>query len=377
MSGRIAFIYNPMYNGRGFSRLERSWGRYQAAYAELLRLGLVPSMPEDDAPAAGLHPCGTRETQVDLYCAEAADDATLLTVHSADYIAYVREMDARGEGFFDRNDTPAWRGVFRRAALSVGGTVLATDLLARGDATHAFHPAGGLHHAARERASGFCIFNDIVAAVRHLQQVYGYERIAVLDVDGHHGDGTQALLYDEPILTVSIHHYDGKFFPRTGTAEDRGEGAGTGYAVNLPLPRYAGHPAFMAALEGVALPAIARYRPQALIVQFGVDGHYQDRMAGIRLTTRSYAAVARAAHNLAHNLCGGRVIFVGGGGYEPQIVRRCWAILMAILTECESALGKEYIALHDPADADLVGEPAVAAQVAAHIPYWRGLHRLD
>ena len=230
--------------------------------------------------------------------------------------------------------------------MAVGGTNLAADLVARGECQHVFHVAGGLHHAKRERAAGFCIFNDIVAAVRRWQSRFGYERIAILDVDGHHGDGTQALLWREPLLTISLHQYDGRFFPGTGAIEERGEGPGQNFAINLPLPRYTNDELYLSALQ-IALEAIERYQPQALIVQCGVDGHFSDRMVGLKLSTYLYEAVIREAHALAHRVCDGRLLVVGGGGYEPEVVARCWSILVANLAGKVGELGPRYAALHD------------------------------
>src|SRR2546421_155732 len=154
------------------------------------------------------------------------------------------------------------------------------DLVGSGRLAHAFNPAGGLHHARRDRAAGFCPVNDIVLAVRRLQRRYGFLRPAVLDVDGHHGDGTQELLNDEPLLTISLHQYDGRFYPKSGRLDESGAGAGEGYHVNLPLPRGAGDGVYAAALEGVVGPILDAYRPDVLLLQYGVDAHALDPLVG-------------------------------------------------------------------------------------------------
>lgn len=335
-----------MYNGRGFSRLARSWERYGTAMAKMQALGLItPDLtvaPEYKNPTANFE-----SDFVAVWRPQAATDVQLTTVHSWPYIQHVHEMDTKGEGYFDRNDTPIWNGVFRRAALAVGGTILAADLVAKNTCQHVFHVAGGLHHAQYERTSGFCIFNDIVAAVRRWQSHYGYERIAILDVDGHHGDGTQQLLWREPILTVSLHQYDGRFFPGTGALEERGEGPGRNFAINFPLPRYTTDELYLPALD-VAIQTIEQYQPQAIIVQFGVDGHFSDKMVGLKLSTHTYEAVIQKTHALAHRVCNGRLIVVGGGGYEPETVARCWAILVANLSGKIATLGPDCDTLHDP-----------------------------
>lgn len=349
----VAIIYHEMYDGRGFSRLTRSWGRYRTGMNKFIELGLIapgsPDHPQKYNPAT--YAGGPLNSPfIPVIRSREATEAELLTVHSPEHIRHIREMDTQGSGMFDRNDTPAWPGVYRRAALAVGGTLVGAELIASGQAKQVFHGAGGLHHAHYDRVSGFCIFNDIVAAVRYWQQNYGYTRIAILDVDGHHGDGTQNLLYQEPVLKVSIHQYDGRFFPKTGALSERGAGAGWGYSVNLPLPRYATDEEYLPLLQ-IGLDQIEAYRPQAIILQYGTDAHYTDRMVGLKISTRVYEQVAQKARDMAERLCEGRLLVVGGGGYEPEAVARCWAILVANLAGRQNEMGQRYLALHDdPAD---------------------------
>ncbi len=359
-SPKVAVIYHEMYDGRGFSRLTRSWGRYRAGFDKFRELGLIAADLSGEAVSPTPDPRPL--TPAAIYRAYEATDAQLATVHSREHIEHIHAMDAKGEGMFDRNDTPAWHGVFRRAALAFGGTLRAAELIAEGQARQVFHVAGGLHHAHYDRVSGFCICNDIVGAVRLWQQAYGYKRIAILDVDGHHGDGTQSLLYHEPILTVSLHQYDGRFFPRTGALTERGDGPGLGYALNLPLPRFSTDAEYRPALE-IALATVEAYQPEAIILQYGVDGHYTDRMVGLKLSTYLYEEVVRRTLALANKLCGGKMLVVGGGGYEPEAVARCWGVLLANLTGQATALGNRYTALHDNL-ADLPPpDPAAVAQV--------------
>jgi acetoin utilization protein AcuC len=341
LSAQVAVIYHELYNGRGFSRIENSWQRYRGALLRMRELGLLASDYDETAPPA------FQPGPVPVYRPQEAALEDLLTAHSLEHVRHVLAMDEKGEGLFDRVDTPAWRGVYRRAAMAVGGTLLAADLIGRGEAKHVFHPAGGLHHAKYDKAAGFCIFNDIVVAARHWQSRYGLKRIAVLDIDGHHGDGTQSLLYHEPLLTVSLHMYDGRFYPGTGSLYERGDGAGAGYSLNLPLPRHTTDTEYLAAFD-LSLKAVEKYRPEAIILQFGVDGHFSDRMVGLKLSTRVYEYIAAQTHSLAHRVCEGRLVVVGGGGYVPETVARCWAILVSQLSNRHSELGERYEALHDP-----------------------------
>lgn len=308
MSGRVALAWHDRFLGRGFVPRRAAWSRYALAVARfdeagLFRQGLVPVL------------------------APAADDAELATVHTPMYLAWLHEADERGHGLVDGRQTPAYRGMYRRAALAVGATVLGTRLALEGRASHVFNPAGGLHHAHADRASGFCLLNDIAVAVRDAQ-ARGVRRIAVLDVDAHHGDGTQAIFWDEDVLAISIHEFGERFFPGTGAADERGAGPGAGRTLNLPLARGAGDSAFLAALD-IAVGAARSYRPELLIVQFGTDGHATDPYAHLGLSDSAYVAVAQRVHALAHEVCDGRLVLLGGGGYTPETVARLWTSALA------------------------------------------------
>lgn len=331
MSGRTALIYHEAYDGRGFAPMSYAWRRYRRTLELVKELGLFDG---------GLQ----------LLRQEPASDEELTLAHSPEYLSFVRRMDALGHGFLDYGDTPVYPGIFKRAAISVGGTLLGVRLIARGELQHAFNPGGGLHHARRDRAGGFCVFNDIVIAVRALQREFGLQRIAIVDLDGHHGDGTQALLYDEPILKLSFHQYDRRFYPGTGALDELGVGEGHGFTVNVPLPRRTGDRAYLEAFEALVPPLLHAYRPEFILLQFGVDGHRDDPLVSLSLTTRGYAVLARRMHELAHELCAGRLMVLGGGGYDPDNVARCWTTM---LVEVCGALPKgshaRYEALQDRA----------------------------
>jgi acetoin utilization protein AcuC len=338
--GAVALIWHEGFSGRGFSPIQRSWPRYALGYALLERSGLL--------------------AHLDVRRPDPARRRDLLAVHSPEHLDRLLSGDRAGRGVLDYGDTPAWRGVYRRARLVAGGSLLMADLVGRGDAAHAFNPAGGLHHARRDRAAGFCPVNDVVLAVRRLQRRHRFRRPAILDVDGHHGDGTQELLYEEPVLTISLHQYDGRFYPRSGRLDETGEGAGAGFHVNLPMPRGAGDQAYQAALERVVEPLLARYRPDVLLLQYGVDAHARDPLVGLQLTTRGYRAVARLAHRLAHALCDGRLLVFSGGGYDPDTAARCWVVLLAELTGVQPL-----VPVDDPQSSD--EEPAAYAAALAMI----------
>lgn len=320
MEPGVAFIYHDVYNGRGFSKLTDSWRRYVLGRELLREVGLLGSDPADSSSQL-----------VELAPTEATD-GEILWVHTPEHLAHIREGDARGTGFLDYGDTPAWNGVLRRALLAVGGTLLATRLVAGGSFRRAFNPAGGLHHARRDRAGGFCPFNDVVVAVRCLQREFGCQRVAIVDLDGHHGDGTESLLYDEPILTASMHRYGGRFYPATGAAGDVGRGSGFGYNLNVPLERGTDDATYLEAFDRWVAPAVRSYRPEFVFVVVGADSHYADPLVRLRLTLPAFRQLATRVTALADDLCGGRLVAVAAGGYAPESVARCWAVYLATMS---------------------------------------------
>lgn len=336
MSSPTLVLYHPRYDGRGFSRVRDSWRRYVMARELLAELGLL------DGPLKMAEPT------------PATDDEILL-VHDPAYLAFVKQKDAAGVGFLDYGDTPAYPGVLFRAQVAVGATLAGARAIARGEADHAFNPGGGLHHAGRARAGGFCVFNDAVIAVRVLKCEFGIERVAILDLDGHHGDGTQELLWEEPVLYASMHRHGGRFYPQTGLATEVGAGRGLGYTLNVPLERGTGDAEYLRQLDEVVLPYVAGYRPDFLIVQIGVDTHRGDPLVRLGLCAGAYRQIALRLHALAHDLCGGRLLAVAGGGYVPEAVARCWAIFLG-------TLAGPFADGRDPRLAHLLDPEEVAAQ---------------
>lgn len=270
----------------------------------------------------------------------------LEAVHFSSYIDYVREQSERG-GLLDSGDTPASPGLFEGALMVTGATVQGAKGIMNGEFDHAFNPGGGLHHAHPGRASGFCVFHDIAVAIRALQKDHGLSRIAVVDIDGHHGDGTQHIFYDEEILTISLHRYGRGFFPGTGDVDEIGEMEGRGYNINVPFPLGTDDNLLLRAYRSVVLPALRSYQPEMIIHQFGADGHYKDLLVGLGYTTRGYAMVAKLTHDLAHELCDGRYLVVGGGGYDMDATRRAWAIMFCALSEAYSVDCSRVAQLHD------------------------------
>lgn len=214
-----------------------------------------------------------------------ADIYQIERVHSPEYIERIREECASGRGYLDDGDTPATQTLFDGTMACVGGTLDAVRSVAEGRFEHAMNPSGGFHHARPDGAAGFSVFNDIAIAVRMLQQDYGFKRIAVVDTDGHHGDGTQSIFYDEKVLTISFHRFGNGFFPSTGSIKEIGRGEGCGYCINVPLPCGTQDEVYVPAFRKIMTEAMREYKPDFILHVFGTDAHRDDDMVRLGLTT--------------------------------------------------------------------------------------------
>ncbi|MDQ2923403.1 MAG: acetoin utilization protein AcuC [Candidatus Dormibacteraeota bacterium] len=265
-------------------------------------------------------------------------------VHSRPYIDLVRnlsdptkrvqvpprEIDAAG---FASADNPISDELHEGASLVVGASIVAAEVVHSGAALHAFSPSGGLHHAHRERASGFCTYNDAAIACQWLKQ-QGH-RVAYIDVDVHHGDGVEGIFQSDPeVLTISLHESGRYLFPGTGFPEDAGVGAGRGTAANLPFLPFTWDEPWLEGFDKVVPALLRRFKPTVLVTQDGCDTHHLDPLAHLAATTRIWPHVGKAFHDLAHELCDGRWVALGGGGYAIyEVVPRAWTLLFAEMVE--------------------------------------------
>jgi len=270
---------------------------------------------------------------LELLTPEQATEERLLAVHSADYLAAVRTASADpgylGHGLGSA-DNPVFAGMYDAAALIAGGSQLAAELVWRGGADHAVNIAGGLHHAMRDSAAGFCVINDVVLAIRALLAA-GARRVAYVDVDVHHGDGVQAAFYDDPrVLTVSLHQDPRTLYPGTGLADEVGSGEAAGTSVNLALPPGTADDGWLRAFRAVVPGVVSAFRPDVLVTQCGCDTHHEDPLADLALTVDGQRAAYAELHRLAHAAAGGKWLALGGGGYGVlRCVPRAWTHLMA------------------------------------------------
>jgi acetoin utilization protein AcuC len=268
-----------------------------------------------------------------LLAPSPAGPELLTLVHDPAYLEAVRRAPSDpsvGHGL-GTPDNPIFEGMYDAAALITGGSVLAAEQVHTGAAQHAVNIAGGLHHAMRDSASGFCVFNDAAVAIAWLL-AQGRERIAYLDLDVHHGDGVQAAFYDDPrVLTISVHQTPLTLFPGTGFPEETGDpDKALGSAVNLALPNGTDDSGWLRAFDAVVPSVIRSFRPEILVTQCGCDSHHEDPLADLALTIDGQRAAYRAMHDLAHELCDGRWVVLGGGGYGlVRCVPRAWTHLLA------------------------------------------------
>ena len=289
-------------------------------------------------------------------------DATveeLERIHAPEYIDAVRRASADPDGDHTRwglaadGDTPPFAGMHEASLLTTGGTLRGMEEVLAGRLCVSFNGAGGLHHAMRRRASGFCIYND-PAITCGLLADRGL-KVAYVDIDAHHGDGVQAAFYDtDQVLTISLHETGRSLFPGTGSADERGTGGGAGYSVNVALPAYTDDQAYVRAFDGVVPPLIARFRPDVLVTQQGIDSHFSDPLSHLQVSTRAREHIVRAFRAF-----GLPWVAMGGGGYDLDAVARGWSIEYLVM------LGAPVPeALHDPDSPDWTGDERDAIDVA-------------
>jgi acetoin utilization protein AcuC len=265
--------------------------------------------------------------------------------HSPDYVDIVKRLSDNPE---DRTvkpylyglgpgDNPIFAGMYDASALICGATIAAAELVWKSKSINiAFNPAGGLHHAMKNKASGFCIFNDIGVAIHHLKYLNPGIRIAYLDIDAHHGDGVQWMFYDDPdVLTISFHE-SGKFlFPGTGHTIETGEGTGKGYSINFPLLPGTNNKMFLKLFRYCVPRLLQVYAPDILITQLGADMHFNDPLTQMGLSLEVYKDVAQTMRSCSRDYCNNKWLAVGGGGYLMTVVPRAWTIFLAKMLDVE------------------------------------------
>ena len=244
--------------------------------------------------------------------------------HAPRYVDRVVELSARGSGLLDAGDTPAFPGVYEAAASVVGGTLEALAAIVAGHERRAFIPIGGLHHAARDVAAGFCVFNDCGVAIEAARRVHGIRRLAYVDFDAHHGDGVFYAFEQDPDVAFADLHEDGRFlYPGTGSRSETGRGPALGTKLNIPLPPGTGDDAFREAWQEVER-YLERMEPELIFLQCGADSLAGDPITHLQLTAEAHAYAARRLGVLADRYAQGRVLGMGGGGYNRANLAAAW-----------------------------------------------------
>jgi len=259
----------------------------------------------------------------------------LETFHAPAYIDLVVERSATGQGYLDAGDTPAFRGVYESACGVVGATLTALASIMEGQTKRAFIPIAGLHHASRSHAAGFCVFNDIGVAAEILRSKYGVQRVAYVDIDAHHGDGVFYSFEDDPHLLFADIHEDGRYlYPGTGAASETGSGAAKGTKLNLPMPPGADDEQFMSAWAKVE-SYLEAAQPEFILFQCGADSLEGDPITHLRFSENAHAHAAARLADIANRTAQGRILAMGGGGYNRRNLARAWTRVVRSLVEAE------------------------------------------
>ena len=271
-----------------------------------------------------------------LVPAPIASDDVINTVHDARLIEAVRRAGAtlrpEEELGLGTDDNPLFASMHHAAAHVVGASVEAFRQVWSGESLHSANITGGLHHAMPDRASGFCIYNDVAVGIQYLLD-RGAKKVAYVDVDVHHGDGVERIFYDDPrVLTISLHETGQMLFPGTGFPQEVGGPDAQGSAVNVALPPGTSDGGWLRAFHAVVPPLLREFAPEVLVTQHGCDSHADDPLAHLMLTVDGQRAAYLALHELAHEVAGGRWVVTGGGGYAlVEVVPRAWTHLLAIV----------------------------------------------
>jgi acetoin utilization deacetylase AcuC-like enzyme len=282
-----------------------------------------------------LHNSGLLETgKCVLVEPEPAKIEDVELAHESDYIRLVEKISKRGGGVLDLGDTTISAKSFDTALFAAGGALNAVNLVMNRKFQNAFalvRPPG--HHAGPYYALGFCLFNNVAIAATHLLKEFGLDRVLILDVDSHHGNGTQEIFYEtDKVLYVSLHH-DSKGFPGTGFTDEVGDDKGMGYTVNIPFPFHVDDQVYLEAVNQIVLPIARRYKPQFILVSAGFDGHYSDPVGELSLSTFCYVETFEKILTLASQSCDGKMVAVLEGGYSQDFLGVMTAAVIAKMSD--------------------------------------------
>ncbi len=276
------------------------------------------------------------DQMVDVLNPVEGSDEQILLFHTSAYLDLVKKASLSGEGLLDCGDTPAFKGVYEIAKTVVGTTLAGIDQIMQGNYLTGFTPIGGLHHARRDTAAGFCVFNDCGIAIEWLKKKYKLKNIAYVDIDAHHGDGVYYSFTDDPtVLFVDIHE-DGRYlYPGTGSESETGEGPAIGKKLNIPMPMYANDETFMQAWEKAEI-FLEKVEPEFILFQCGADSIEGDPITHLKYSPAAHAHAASRLCFLADKFSQGRIMAMGGGGYNLDNIAKTWCEVVKTFIEHES-----------------------------------------
>jgi acetoin utilization protein AcuC len=268
------------------------------------------------------------ERSVSVVESREATPAEIERFHQPEHVARVDQLSEEGDGSIDYGDTPAYPGVYQASAHVCGAGLEGLARVMSGESYRTFQPIGGLHHARRGNAAGFCVFNDCGVVIEALRSVHGVKRVAYVDIDVHHGDGLYYPFEDDADLIYADIHEDGRFlYPGTGHAYERGKGAAEGMKLNIPMQPGWGDKEFLREWERV-VDHVRRLKPEFIVMQCGADSLAGDPLAHLEYTPKAHAHAAKSLCALANEMCGGRIMGFGGGGYNRGNLAAAWCAVL-------------------------------------------------
>ena len=269
-----------------------------------------------------------------------AEERDLLLFHTADYVEQVKAQSRTGSGFLDYGDTPAFRGMFEATSYVVGSVLDAIERLLQGNCRRAFVPIAGLHHGRADSGAGFCVFNDCGVAIQALRTRHGIRRVAYVDIDAHHADGVFYAFESDPDLAFADFHEDGRvLYPGTGAATETGRGRAQGTKLNLPMPPFSDDRALLKAWPRVE-HFVEEAQPEFILLQCGADSMAGDPLTHLQYTSAAHAHVAQSLCRIADRCCQGRLLALGGGGYNRENLAAAWtAVVRAMVGTLHDDLG--------------------------------------